>query len=110
MAQGIVVDTLPIAFHEGRNEQEQRAAGLMEIRYHAAHNVESVARSDDNACGGMEHRQPVAIHVGKNGVEGLACGRLHAWLGGQFVGHPLRHAQFVGRQLGIALHHYSYII
>lgn len=44
MAEGIVVYFAPVAFDEGRHEQQQCALGLVEVGDDTLHDVERIAR------------------------------------------------------------------
>ena len=51
MRQCVIIDLPPISFHEGGDEQQQCALGLMEIGHNSLHQLERIARSDDDLCG-----------------------------------------------------------
>ena len=110
VVQGVVVDAMPIAPHEGRYQQQQGAARLVEVGDDAAHDVKIVTGGYDDARRSMEHRQGVGVHIIQQRLQCLRRTGLHARLGRQLIGHPLRHMQFVGRQVGAAQHLHAYII
>ena len=51
MRQGIVVDLSPIPLHESGDEQQQGTLGLVEVGHDPFHQLERIARCDDDLCG-----------------------------------------------------------
>ena len=86
MAEGIVVDLLPVAVDEGGNKQEQSAPGLVEIGDDAADDLERIARGNDDLRGSDEGVEPVAIEVVENVLQSFRRAQAVVLL---LVGHPL---------------------
>ena len=107
VAQGIVVDRFPVAFHEGRDQQQQGAFGLMEIGDDAFHQLEGVARRDDDLRGGHQLVGLVAVQVVEYVLQGLVGGQAVV---GRLVGHPLFHDQLFRGGLGMSRQKHAYVI
>lgn len=69
MAEGIVVNFVPVALQEGRNQQEKGGLGLVEVGDHATHDMVFIARGDDDLRRRMEHIQMMLIHVSEEGLK-----------------------------------------
>ena len=54
MREGVVIDFVPAVADKGADQQQQGALRLVEVGYHAAHDVILVSRSDDNLRGGVQ--------------------------------------------------------
>ena len=52
--EGVAINAAPVFADEGTHEEEQRAVGLVEVRYHTAHKAEAEARANDDARIGGE--------------------------------------------------------
>lgn len=71
MAEGIVVNFVPVALQEGRNQQEKGGLRLVEVGDHASHDMVVIARGDNDLRGGMEDIEMMLIHVGEERGEGV---------------------------------------
>ena len=54
MAEGVVVDGVPVSVHERRDEQKQGGFGLVEVRDKDVHDAEGVSRADHDLRFGMQ--------------------------------------------------------
>ena len=71
MAEGIVVNFVPVALQEGRNQQEKGGLRLVEVGDHASHDMVVIARGDNDLRGGMEDIKMMLVHVGEERGEGV---------------------------------------
>ena len=63
MLQSVIVDGVPIAAHEGADQQQQGTLWLVEVGNHLTHDVVLVAGGNDDLCGAVEHVELVKVHV-----------------------------------------------
>lgn len=63
VGQRIVVDGFPVALHEGRNQEQQCAFGLMEVGDNGLHHPELVARTYHYLRVGVQSGLLCAIEV-----------------------------------------------
>ena len=82
-----VVDAVPVVTDEGRDEQEECAVGLMEVRHHATNDAVAVAGGDDDARGEDERVLSLRIEIAEERVESFLCRQL--FVRTFFVGEPL---------------------
>ena len=52
MGEGVVIDLVPVVADEGADQKEQGALRLVEVGYHAAHDMVLVARGNDDLRAG----------------------------------------------------------
>lgn len=71
MAEGIVVNFVPVALQEGGNQQEKGGLRLVEVGDHASHDMVVIARGDNDLRGGMEDIKMMLVHVGEERGEGV---------------------------------------
>lgn len=62
MAEGIVVDFVPVALDKGADEQQQCALWLVKIRHEHLYYLVLIAGSNDNLRTRMKRGQMIAIH------------------------------------------------
>ena len=88
MAEGVVVNPPPPVAHKGRNQQQQRRFGLVEIGDDIVHDAELVVqRRDHNLRRGFQPVQPLALHIPRQLLQRLAARKLR----GNVVQLPLPH-------------------
>lgn len=63
VGEGVVVDLVPVVADECADQQEQGALRLVEVGYHAAHDVVLVARGNDDLRAGVQHLLASLVHV-----------------------------------------------
>ena len=63
MGEGIVVNRAPVAVHESRDEQQQRALRLVEVGDHHPHDVVFVSGSYDDLRTGVQCFHVVTVQI-----------------------------------------------
>ena len=63
VGEGIVVNRAPVAVHESRDEQQQRALRLVEVGDHHPHDVVFVSGSYDDLRTGVQGCQSVTVQI-----------------------------------------------
>ena len=71
MLQGVVVDAVPVAMHEGTDKEEQRGLRLVEIGDEHFYYFVFVARNDDNLGTAVEDGQTATVHPVEQGLNTL---------------------------------------
>ena len=65
---------MPIPAHEGGNQQDKGAFGLMEVRDHHVHQAELEARDDDDPGAHLQLVESVRLQIMDDGLKGFPGG------------------------------------
>ena len=81
MAEGVVVDLVPVVAHVGGNKEQQRRFGLVEVGDDPAHDAPAIAqRGDHDLRGGLQCVEFVPLHVFQQCLQRIAarecCGQV----------------------------------
>ena len=71
VAQGVIVDSAPIATDKSADEQQECGLRLVEIGDELIHDMERVSGFDHDLCRGMERILPRRIKVVEDGLQGF---------------------------------------
>ena len=68
VSQGVVVDLVPVATHEGTHEEQERGLWLVEVGDEHTDDLIVVARTDDDLGAGVEDFETSGIHPGSESL------------------------------------------
>ena len=103
----VVVDPPPVAFHEGGDQEQQRAPRLVEVGDDPFHQLELVARGDDDPRRRHQAVGAPAVEVIQDVPQRLGHGQAVV---GLVIRHPLPHDQFLARGIRIILDEHADVV